>query len=89
MLSGLPVAAQAATSSVWRDRNDGTCSMSATSATIFAWPGSCTSVVTGRPVSAFTRSSMRSPSSRPGPRYEWRLERFALSNEALKTAGIS
>ena len=49
--------------------------------------GSWTSVVTGRPEAALTRSRIRRPSSSPTPRNESRLERLALSNDALKTAG--
>ena len=44
-------------------------------------------MVTGRPEAAFTWSRMRRPASSPTPRNESRLERLALSNDALNTAG--
>ena len=41
----------------------------------------------GSPVSCLTRSSMRSPSRRPGPRKEDTDERLALSKLALNARG--
>ena len=49
----LAVAAAASSRSVWRHRKAGIWRQSTTPAASFAWGGSWTSVVTGRPVSAF------------------------------------
>src|SRR2546425_8995348 len=69
--------------SVWRHKNAGICSTSATWAAAGTWCVSWTSVRTGRPVAWRTRSSARSPCSRPGPRAARRRERLALSYDAL------
>src|SRR5690349_14760498 len=45
------------------------------------------SVRSGRPVRAFMSARAFRPASRPGPRYEVREVRLALSYEALKIAG--
>ena len=44
-------------------------------------------MVTGKPVSALTRSKIFIPSTSPGPRKLEPDVRLALSNEALKTSG--
>jgi hypothetical protein len=86
--TGKPVPPPASSRSVWRQRKAGICSTSTTSAAAAHCPGSWMSVSRGSPVSARTRSSRRSPSSIPGPRGDpGDFERFALSNEALKTTG--
>src|SRR5512145_2192135 len=42
----------------------------------------------GRPRLSLTAARIARPRSRPGPRYEPRLERLALSKLALKTSAI-
>jgi hypothetical protein len=51
MLTARPVLPAATSRSVCRHRNAGICSTSTASAATSQWPGSCTSVSTGRPVS--------------------------------------
>src|SRR5687768_947708 len=79
-----PVAPAAFRRSVWRQRKAGICSTSTTSATTAHCSGRCTSVSTGGPVARLTFSSLRRPSSTPGPRWAPTLDRFALSKLALK-----
>src|SRR3954465_10717902 len=86
-LTARPVRPAAWSRSVWRQRNAGICNTSTTSATGAHCASSWTSVSTGSPVSLRTRPRILSPSTRPGPRNDRWLVRFALSNEHLKTAG--
>jgi len=79
MLTGFPAAATAATKSVWRQRNAGTCSTSATCAAARASSGECTSVSTGTPSEARISASSASPASSPGPGGESPELRLALS----------
>src|SRR5262249_17358693 len=72
--------------SVCRHRNAGICRISATSAAGPACEGSWISVSTARPA-AFTPARIRSPSAKPGPRYDETLVRLALSEDALHTNG--
>ena len=85
MFTARPVRPAATSRSVCRQRNAGICRMSHTSAAASAWDGSWMSVSTDSPVSRRISASACRPWARPGPRYESKLVRLALSNEALNT----
>ena len=83
MFTGFPQRATAWMKLVWRHRNAGVWSTSTTDATSSIGVSSCTSVITATPTSLRTRSRIRSPFSRPGPRKLSCEVRLALSNEDL------
>src|SRR5579863_7363431 len=88
MFTGLPCEDTATMKLVCRHRKAGVCRTSTTAATSSSGVSSCTSVSTGTPICSRTLARAFKPPSRPGPRKLEREERFALSNEALKTKGI-
>src|SRR5882757_5698799 len=88
MFTGLPCEQAATMKLVWRQRKAGVCSTSTTAATSSSGVSSCTSVRTGTPICSRTCASIFNPPSNPGPRKLEREDRFALSNDALKTKGI-
>ncbi len=67
-LTILPVAAAATTRSVWRHRNAGICSTSATAAAASTWATSWTSVRIGTRWRPRTEARISRPFSMPGPR---------------------
>ena len=81
--TGSPVSAAAMSKSVCLHKNAGICIRSTTSATFLHCHTSCTSVTTGRSYISFTFCNILSPSSIPGPLYEWIDDLLALSKEAL------
>ena len=84
-LTARPDFAAARIKSVCRQRNAGICSTSATAATSSICATSCTSVSTGTFSASLTLSKIFSPACIPSPRKLLIEERFALSNEVLKT----
>src|SRR5215471_16194239 len=86
-LTARPVFAAAWIRSVWRERNAGICSTSATSAAGAACDGSWMSVRIGTPAASRTCPRTRRPCSSPGPRNDFDEVRLALSYDALKTSG--
>src|SRR3954471_9976047 len=87
MFTTRPVRAAATMRSVWRERNAGICSTSATAAAGSACSGWWMSVMIGTSQVDFTDARTRKPSVSPGPRNDRPDVRFALSNDALKMNG--